>query len=988
MSGDASFFCNFSKETINMEQHQKSADEVCRALMATLSPDREQRRQAEAFLSHTETTPGFAVLLLQLVRQHSRVEGNNESKLIRASGAVYFKNVVKRGWVGSENEKLVLSPEEKTAVKKDMVAAVCETARQADVREQLCAALTLMSKSDFPAHWLDLLDQILRQFESNDLQILTGMLLTLDSILKRFRDVEATDALHTELKYVLDNLCVPLTSLFLRLGNLEDEYALVPLRLVCRIFYSLNWQTIPEFFEDNMDKWMPEFEKYLGRDRKAGVEDDDEEGPLERLQAAVVENVSLYAAKYEEEFAPYLSRFASAIWTRLMKSRNDRLVVTSIKFLSSVLGNAVHSSNFAEENTLRQITSAIVVPNLKLRESDLELFEDNPVEYISRDFEAADSETRRRSARELVQAMCKQHEAVATRLCLEHVGALLAEYSASPAKNWTAKDTALHLVVAVAVRTESRARGVTALSRDVDVVDFFGAHVRPELLPTAQQNQHPVILADCIQFTSTFRNQLVTVVPDLVPLLAHHARSKVKVVHTYAAAALERLLATGKIPKNLLEPHLIQIFESLFTVLEPGGASANNNDWENEYAMRTVMRLLMMAEGSITPVAQIVTDKLMAALSRVCANPRNPRFNHYLFESLAVLVRAVGPDHADQFETLVFPPFQQVLQNEVVEFSPYVFQILALLLTFRTAPSQSYVALLGPLSNAQLWERRGNVPALTQLLEAYFAVGPRVVVEQNQLEPILGVFQKLLASKQYEFYAFALVTAVVSNVELAHVEKYLVTIVQLLLTRLTQHRDRVALIHHVVSFFGLVAARHSPTLLVATLDQIQAGMLVNLATHVFAPTLLSSPTFNSPADAKKAVVGLTRILCETPEAVGATAQNSSSGGSTDNNVVNPWVATLAAVLAIVSANTAVVATAPRTALDDDLNLDDAQVGYDAAFSQLHFGTNKTPKDVFPHVPDLGAYVTNSVNQLCLAKPQPFQQLAQNAQAYRRSHPPK
>ena len=44
-----------------------------------------------------------------------------------------------------------------------------------------------------------------------------------------------------------------------------------------------------------------------------------EPGPIEKLQAAVVENVNLYADKYEEEFQPHLPAFTTAIWGLLMK---------------------------------------------------------------------------------------------------------------------------------------------------------------------------------------------------------------------------------------------------------------------------------------------------------------------------------------------------------------------------------------------------------------------------------------------------------------------------------------------------------------------------------------------------------------------------------------------------------------------------------------------------------------------------------------------
>ena len=35
------------------------------------------------------------------------------------------------------------------------------------------------------------------------------------------------------------------------------------LRLICRIWFSLNWLDLPEYFEDHMKEWMDEFAKFL-----------------------------------------------------------------------------------------------------------------------------------------------------------------------------------------------------------------------------------------------------------------------------------------------------------------------------------------------------------------------------------------------------------------------------------------------------------------------------------------------------------------------------------------------------------------------------------------------------------------------------------------------------------------------------------------------------------------------------------------------------
>ena len=72
-------------------------------------------------------------------------------------------------------------------------------------------------------------------------------------------------------------------------------------------------------------------------------------------------------------------------------------------------------------------------------------------------------------------------------------------------------------------------------------------------------------------------------------------------------------------------------------------------------------------------------------LVEVCKNPKNPGFNHYLFESVAALIRhAVGGSGGttaaaagmiETFEAMLFPAFNLVLQQDVQEFHPYVFQV-------------------------------------------------------------------------------------------------------------------------------------------------------------------------------------------------------------------------------------------------------------------------------------------------------------------------
>jgi len=65
-----------------------------------------------------------------------------------------------------------------------------------------------------------------------------------------------------------------------------------------------------------------------------------------------------------------------------------------------------------------------------------------------------------------------------------------------------------------------------------------------------------------------------------------------------------------------------------------------------------------------------------------------------------------------------------------------------------------------PLLAAALWEQRGNIPALTRIWKALLLRGASVIVEGNQVQGLLGIFQRLLNSKTNELYAFDLLQGI------------------------------------------------------------------------------------------------------------------------------------------------------------------------------------------------------------------------------------
>lgn len=198
------------------------------------------------------------------------------------------------------------------------------------LQKQLSDAVSIIGKYDFPKKWPQLIDEMVDKFATGDFNVINGVLQTAHSLFKRYRYEFKSQNLWEEIKLVLDRMAKPLTDLLLATMQLTKVHennteALKviygSLVLVCKVFYSLNSQDLPEFFEDNMSTWMKAFHELLTVDVPClHTGDDEDAGVLEHLRSQVCENIGMYAQKYDEEFAPYMETFVTAVWELLVKT--------------------------------------------------------------------------------------------------------------------------------------------------------------------------------------------------------------------------------------------------------------------------------------------------------------------------------------------------------------------------------------------------------------------------------------------------------------------------------------------------------------------------------------------------------------------------------------------------------------------------------------------------------------------------------------------
>ncbi|KNC97042.1 importin-alpha export receptor [Spizellomyces punctatus DAOM BR117] len=942
-----------------MEANPENFAALTHYLGQTLNPA--TRKSAEQSLTSVEIQPNFPVLLLKLVHDPAT------DATVRFAGVIYFKNFIKRHWRQDEGEPDKISPADRIAIKEHIVGLMM--AVPSTLQVQLGEAVSIIADNDFPAQWEKLIPDLLSKLNPNDHVANLGILQTAHSIFKRYRAMTRTDELFLEIKFVLEQFSVPYLQFFQVVdqavdSNTNNAAALQPLfqvlLLLTKIFYDLNFQDIPEFFEDNQAQFMALFQKYLTyKNPLLETTDEDEAGPLEKLKAAICENLDLYAKKYEEEFT-HLPAFVETVWNLLtttgLEPKYDLLVSKAIGFLTSVVHPARHRDIFQNPDTLRGICERVVLPNMALRASDEELFEDDPIEFIRRDLEGSDTNTRRRAASDLVRGLLEHFAQEVTTIFSQYVTAYLQSYESDRAANWKAKDTALFLITSLSARSSTVQTGVTRVNEFMEVLPLFTTHILPELQSSADGAAHPIIKVDAIKFLMVFRSQLTKdQLSAVFPYLLNHLTSTNYVVYTYAAVCIERILAT-KMPNGAFLFHESDIasvahpiLKHLFDLIEKNATSPEKLA-ENDYLMKTAMRIVIVAKHELEPVAVEVVGRITRVIEVISRNPSNPKFNHYVFEALAAIIRFIcarKPALVAEFERLLFPPFQAIISQAIEEFMPYVFQILSQMLDFHTEGGipEAYRSMAQPLLMPSLWESHGSIPALLRLLRSYLAKGPEFLVEQKLLEQVLGVSHKLIGSRVNDHHGFELLSAVFEHIPIHTLTPYMKNIFVLLLTRLMQGKTSKytrGFLNFISLLFVLKRENFTIDVVIGSIDSIQqAPLFNNLLQNVLIPELGS---MLSPSERKISTIGMANLLGQSQIML-------------SDPYLPTWQPLLDALIQLCETPVAEIGTV--TEEEELYTFDIEEAGYQASFSKLTVVGEKK-KDYVTGITDAKSYLAKSV----------------------------
>lgn len=834
---------------------------------------------AETQLRSFEQQPHFAINLLNVIASEP-VEPP-----VRLAAALFFKNLLRRRWVNEDGEYIAHN-DDVQYIKAEILNIMVKLPNNLQV--QLGESISIIAELDFPHRWENLIDDLVAKLSGYDFVLNKGILIVAHSIFKKWRPLFRSDELFLEIKMVLEKFAIPFMALLARTDQLIDsaislndkdllEIYMECLLLEVQIYYDFNCQDIPELFENNMKEGFSVMHKYLKLQTTLVGDADDEEAVdvLIKTKTAIIKLVSLYVTRYAEEFDCFVQTFITSVWQLVSveyisgQQKYDLLAVTALNFLSSITHIHKYNNLFDSEHAISEIIEKIILPNISFRETDKEGFEDEPISYVRADLEGTDFESRRKSSADFLRELKEVNPALLTNSVMSYVNQFLAQ------SDWENKDKAIYLFSSLAAKGLVTNIGVTSTNMLVDVVRFFTDHIASYLVSDA----NPILKADAIKFILTFRNQLTKEqLLVTIPLLINHLNVSNPVVYTYAAITIDKLLSmtdlsnpahTSVFDKQDIRTYVNDMLSSLFSLIL--STSVPEKLSENEFLIKCIMRVLNTAEDSIDALSsETIIKQLLEILSVIAKNPANPRFTHYVFESLGLLAKfCSGPDPSvvASLIQLVMPSLLQILSKDVQEFAPYSFQLLSYLLESLPVGSslpEQYVALIRPLMLPVVWEYRGNVPGVTRLLIAIMERDASPFYE-TELAPLLGVFQKLIASRTNDTYGFDLLLSIFLNIPQATLSSYMSQIAILLLKRLKNSRTD-KFIKKFVSFLMSLCCipineKYKSTginseFALKFFDTVQPGVFHQIFKSFILPT---SSTYVSLQDKKIACLGLAQL---------------------------------------------------------------------------------------------------------------------------------
>ncbi|VDK80864.1 unnamed protein product [Onchocerca ochengi] len=370
-------------------------ENLIRALQATTSST--NQKEAAAYLEQNMKSMGFTPLLLHIIMD----EGMDCS--VRQAAVIYLKNVINRHWVMDEDDKQSFSlPEQDKHLIRELIIDAIVASPEA-IRVQLCTAVGMITRHDFPKNWPYLPQKVAVLLHSVDGPSWLGALLVIRRLVKlyEYRRVKEKKPLVETMSLLMPMLLERLITL---MPDTSQESCLLQ-KLILKIFYglvqfSLNLEM---FTSQSLTQWLEQFRLIIERAVPEEVnilDEDDRERTVwwkcKKWASAIVERIfERYGSpgqvqpNYSDFAENYMTCFAIPILNACLQVldgyRNGNYVSSRVLHsLLQYIDIAISQSRTWKviKPHCQEIVRSVLFPLLKYSNEDEELWNDSPEEFV------------------------------------------------------------------------------------------------------------------------------------------------------------------------------------------------------------------------------------------------------------------------------------------------------------------------------------------------------------------------------------------------------------------------------------------------------------------------------------------------------------------------------------------------------------------------------------------------------------------------------
>uniref|UniRef100_A0A8D3BZE0 Importin 7 n=1 Tax=Scophthalmus maximus TaxID=52904 RepID=A0A8D3BZE0_SCOMX len=821
-------------------------ESLVEALRGTMDPN--LREAAERRLNEGHTQVNFVSTLL-------RVTMSDQLDLpVRQAGVIYLKNMITQHWSdgdgsGTETPVNNIPDEDRLFIRDSIVEAILQSPER--IRVQLTTCIHHMIKHDYPGKWTTIVDKIGFYLQSDNSAGWLGILLCLYQLVKNYEYKKPEE--RQPLVAAMHIFMPMLKERFIQLLPDHSSDSVLIQKQIFKILYALFQETMqidederPELPWWKCKKWALHilarlFERYgsPGNTTKEYAEFAE----LFLKEYAVPAQQVLLKVLYQYKEKQYVA---------------PRVLQQTLNYINQGIAHALTWKNLKPH--IQGIIQDVVFPLMCYTDSDEELWQEDPYEYIRMKFDVfEDFISPTTAAQTLLFTACNKRKEVLQKtmgFCYQ----ILTDPSSDPRK----KDGALHMIGSLAEILLKQSRSlIFSVCSLICPAMFF---------PTCLFSQACWVLHYFCEVKFKSDQNLQTALELTRLCLINDNEMPVKVE---AAIALQVLISNQEKAKEYITPFIRPVMQALLHIVR---------ETENDDLTNVIQKMICEYSEEVTPIAVEMTQHLAMTFNQVIqTGPDEEGGDDKAVTAMGILntidtLLSVVEDHKEitqQLEGICLQVIGTVLQQHVLEFYEEILS-LAHSLTCQQVSPQMWQLL--PLVY-EVFQQDGfdYFTDMMPLLHNYVTVDTDTLLSDTKyLEIIYSMCKKVLTGdpgEDPECHAAKLLEVIILQCKGRGIDQVVPLFVAAALERLTRE-VKTSELRTMCLQVAIAALYYSPPLLLNTLENLRfPNNTEPITNHFITQWLKDVDCFLGLHDRKMCILGLCALidLEHRPQAINQVA---------------------------------------------------------------------------------------------------------------------